>query len=662
MHNSLPYSGVVMRIITTLIFLFIVGSTAFSSVEFEDVNFGFNNGYKSGKWTQLHVNLRSQNELTSFNGELIAETRYIYTDEPIFSYAVPLQLSRTDRKRKTFYIYCPKTSFKLFMKLKHTDGSDKHIKSLNSLPHVTHEITPPTSIANKDYLALVLAPSGDKLQRIIGDKQLDDEGTQTHVEYLQNSRAMPTKWIGYDAVDLVIIREVALTGKRVLKSQQSALLDWVQRGGTLILSGGSNFQFLKGSFIEHQLPIRLIHEETINRIPVVLSKQFGLDSEDNSSQTNTISTFKNIHFELKQGCQTLLGTDEHIYIAKRDFGSGQMICFSFDYNAPPFSELNAGETFWRWLLNTDGKSQRLQAERYVPFRQHEEKLHKQFLSKMPTRVPIIKLLAIILPIYLLSFGGFLLYTFQNGKSGQKRNRGYWIGGLILVLVSVSVIVAAQTVLPKKITAERFSVLSIYPERKSAHLESFVSLRTAAPTKTSMPLTANSFIRPLRLITVAKPPQLSYNSTHQLRGIFVEPWSPSTYVMESFFSYDTSQQALQLENAWQISGDKANYLGAITLGSSDSWSSKLESRTVEKLPLYYGLSEQRMTYTKILQQEGLLQYLLKDVEVQDREVLIGWTSQLNQVSSKISIMSVDENVNANDETYVIMYMDGKDTER
>ena len=656
-----------MRTITALIYVFVVASSAFCALEFEDVTFGFNNGYKSGKWTPLNISLRSQNEPTTFNGELTVETRHIYTDEPIFRYAIPLQLSKTDQKQRTFYLYCPKTTFKLFIQLEHSDESNRQIETSILVPHATHEITPPTSIASKDYLVLVLAPSGDKLQRIIDSKQLDDEGIQTHVKYLPNLRSMPTKWIGYDAVDLVIIREVPLTDKRVLKSQQSALLEWVQRGGTLILSGGSNFQYLKGSFIEHLLPIKLIREETINSIPMSLQKQFGLNSED-KSKTIAKTTFKNIHFQPKQGSHTLLGSDEQIYIAKRDFGSGQIICFSYDYNAPPFSELKAGETFWRWLLNTHGKSQRLQTERYAPFRQHDEKIHKQFLSKMPTQIPIIKLLSIVLPIYLLSFGGFLFYIGKSGKSAQKKNRRYWIGGLIFVVASVSANVVAQTVLPKKISTERFSILSIYPERKNAHLESYVSLRAAARTNTSIPLSSNSFIRPLRMKSVTKPPQLSYDSTYQLRDISIEPWSPSTYVMESFFTFDTSQDVLQLDNAWQISGARANYLGTIALGRNNSWSPESQSRTIQRLPLYDSLSERRMAYAKILQQEGLLQYLLKpeaqptDVEVQNRKVIIGWTSQLKQVPSVIPIMSADENVNANDEIYVIMYMDGKDTER
>ena len=645
-----------MRTITTLISIFVVASSAFSAVEFEEVNFGFNGGYKSGKWTPLNVHLRSQNQSTTFDGELTVETRHIYTDEPIFRYAMPLQLSKTDRKLKTFYINCPKTTFKLFIQLEQSNGSKGQVETSITAPQVTHEITPPTSIANKDYLVLVLAPSGDKLQRIINNKLLDDEGTQAHVKYLPNSRAMPSRWIGYDAVDLVIVREVSLTEARILKSQQSALLDWVQRGGTLILSGGSNFQYLKGSFIEHLLPTKLIREETINDIPTTLRKQFGLNTEEKSSITNVISTFKNIHFESIQGCQTLLGTDEQIYIAKRDFGGGQIICFSFDYNAPPFSELKAGGTFWKWLLKTHGKSEKHYADRFAPFWQHEEKLQKQFLSKMPTQIPIIKLLSIVLPIYLLGFGGLLLYVTKGGKSSQKRSRSYWIGGLIFVLVSVSAIALARVVLPKNLTTERFTILSIYPNRKNAHLQSYISLRTAARTQASMPILSNTFIRPLVNKSIAKPPQLYYDSRSELREISVQPWHPSTYVMESFVPLDTSQNELQLENAWLLSGEKANYLGAIKLSTNNSAFSEAQGKTILKLPPYEGLSEIRMAYAKILQQEGLLQYLLKDVETQNRRVLVGWTSQLNQVLSTIPIISENKDDNVIEETFVILYLD------
>ena len=653
-----------------IVFLaFFVASSAFCAVEIEDVRFGFNNGYKAGKWTPLSVTVRSQNEPNTFNGELAVEVRNFYSDETIYRYAIPLQLSKTDLKHKKLYIYCPKNAIKFFIQVVRTRGNDKEIEIINSEPRATQEFSPLTPIENKDYFVLVLAPSGDKLKKIIDKKQLDDDGIQTHVRYLPNSNALPTRWVGYSAVDLMVIREVLLTERRISKQQQTALLQWVQRGGTLILSGGSAFRYLKGSFIEQYLPVTLIREDTINKVSPVLKQQFGFNTENVESEhgvSNKANTaFKNIHFEPKPRCHTLLGTDEQIYIAKRNFGSGQIICLSFDYNAPLFSDLKAGETFWRWLLKTHGKSPRLFAEQYTPFRQHEDKIHKQFLSRMPTQIPLIKFLAVILPIYLLGFGGFLFYCGKRGQFPQKRNLSYWLGGLIFVLVSVSAIGVARAVLPKKIETDRFSILSVYPEHKIAHLQSYISLRTTARGKTSIALGQNTFIRPLQNESVNKPSQFFQGIPFQLQEVSLEPWSPSTYVKETFFPLDTQQSQITLENAWRITGGKATLLGTITLRSSDLWSLELSSKTINKIPPDEGLDETRKAFAKILRQEGLLQHLLKPEnalainKTQNRTVLIGWTSQFGRILTTIPFLSADENITSNDETLVIMYLDRKD---
>ncbi len=647
----------------TVFLAFFVASSAFCAVDIEDATFGFNNGYRAGKWTPLNVIVRSQNNPNPFIGELTVEVRNLYSDETVYRYMTPLQLSKTDLKLKKLYIYCPKTAIKLFIQVVRTRGNDKKI--INSEPIAIQELSPPAPIENKDYFVLVLAPSGDKLKKIIDKKQLDDDDTQAHIRYLPNSNAMPRRWVGYNAVDLMVIRDVPLTERRVSKQQQIALLEWVQRGGTLIVPGGGNFRYLKDSFIEQFLPVKLAREETIDKVPPTLRQRFGLNITPTDKGDLGGSAFKNIHFEPKPGCYTLLGTDEKIYIAKRNFGSGQIISFAFDYNAPPFSGLKAGETFWRWLLNTHGKSPRLFADKYAPFRQHEEKIHKQFLSKMPTQIPLIKLLTIVLPIYLFCFGGFLHYFGKRGRLSQKRIRGYWIGGLIFVFVSVSAVGIAQTVLPKKIEPERFSILSIYPEQKNAHLQSYVSLRTTARTKTSIALPQNTFIRPLSTEGVAKPPQFFQGTPFQLQEVSLAPWGPKTYVKEAFFSLRTQQSQIKLENAWRITGEEATYLGTITLGKNNLWSTNSPSDIINKMPPHERLEETRNTFAQILQREGLLQYLLKQEKalainkVQPRTVLMGWTSQLEQVSTTIPFMSTDENVTENDETLVIMYLDEKD---
>ena len=602
----------------SLLILIQTAAAAFGAVNVEHVTLGFNDGYKTGKWAPVDITVRSQNE--PFIGELVIEVRNFFSDARIQRYATPIKLGATERQATRFYVYCPKIATKLVTLLMPITGTQGAVsRGRSAASRALTEISPPTPIALKDYFVLALAPSGDKLKQFL-DKKNIGEDAQAHVRYLPNARALPTQWIGYDAVDILVIREVALTERNVTKSQQTALLDWVQRGGTLIVSGGSNFRYLQGSFIEPFLPVWLIGVETVDT--------FQTD-RSNLRVAMPPGKHERIIFKPKASCQVVLGTDETIAIAKRNFGSGQMLCLAFDYNTlfnvRNFSQptgtqakQEAGATFWRRLLETHGKSPRHLAERYAPHRRHEEKIDAQFLKKMPTQVPLIKLLAMALPVYLFSFGAVLFIL-------KRRGRSYWIGGVILVLVSLSAIgLARRGWFPNSIAAEQFSILTMYPERQRAHLQRYVALRATAREETSFRMPQGTFIRPLEPIerdadsgigTAIQAPDF------QMRSAVVEPWYPRTYVEEVFFSWD---------KAWQFDGKPVPV-----------------DRTLKKVPPDEGLNGTRKAFAQILQREGVLQYLLHS----ENATQIGWTSQPVTHSAEVQ--------QTTDETLLILYLNKGD---
>lgn len=628
-------------------------SIAFGAVEIEDVSFGFNGGYKTGTWAPLRIDIRSQEQPTTLVGELTVEVRSFFSDAPIERYASEVHLSPIETLPKDFYVYCPKNATQLIVAfVPRISSGDVALRSTPA--SVIHEVPLPTPFSRKDYFVLVLARSGDKkLKRFIDKKPLAAfEGAQVHVEYLPHSNRLPRDWIGYSAVDVLVIRETVLTKRSISKAQQTALLDWIQRGGTLIMSGGSSFSTLRGSFIEPLLPVELKGLKKIDTLPDALHEQFGFQS---SGSNGTL--FECIAFVPRAGCEILIGTEEHIYVAKRKFGDGQILCFAFDYNAPPFgesrkniekSEQKVGEIFWREFLGRYGKSPRHVADQYALALQHEEEIHKQSLLKMPTQVPLIKLLSIVLPVYLLSFGGFLFYF---GKSKQKSSI-YWIGGCFFVLVSVSVIAITRSVLPNSVTADRLSILSVYSEPDRAHLQSYVSLRATARAEMSIDFTKGTFIRqqetedsetefPEKIGTLVQ------DSRTQLRDMFVEPWHPTTYVKETFL--DTQQLPRILENAWYVVGKEMTYLGNIALAAKpepSKTSLRLQVTPEMEMPPDEELSGTREKFAQILARERVLRHLAAEIDTNSLPYLIGWTSH------GLSDTAIDGNVNTNDETLVI----------
>ena len=646
-----------------LILIFLILSTvsvAFGAVEIEDVRFGFNEGYKTGTWAPLTITVGGQDTFaTSIGtpGQRIAET-YLAVEVRSFSLNTPPQryaMPLTGLQRKNFYIYCPKNATELVIELVPAPQSGNTM-SEDKVRRVMQEIALPTPLARKDFLVLVLAPSGDKLKRFIDKKQLaarDD--AQIHVAYRSNPTSLPRDWIGYSAVDVLVMREIAL--RRISKTQQTAMLDWVQRGGTLIVSGGSNYKYLRDSFIEPFLPVELKKTEQTEKIPAVLHEQLGFRSFGSNS-----TPFERILFSPKPGCERLIETDDQIYIAKRNFGDGQILCLAFDYNATPFSEQQVGETFWSGLLSRHGKSPRHFIDRYALALQHEEKIYQQFLSTSvkagSTQGPLIKLLAIVLPIYLLSFGGFLFYFGRSRKS-----RTYWIGGLLFVLFSLSTIAVARNVLPNSVTADQLSILSVYSDRNRVHLQSYISVRATVHAETSIDFTKGNFIRHQAAESPQKIGTLVQNSSLQLRGLPVEPWYPTTYVQETFL--DAQELPRILENVWHVTGKEMTYLGNVALDTELASKSSLKSRdhdhrdgvlqptaalrrrVTPALPPDEGLRGRRKWFAQILRQEQVLRHLAEERGPNPPSYLIGWTFD------NFTDMVVTGNVNTNSETLVIL---------
>ena len=622
-------------ICAALLLFFPAMSVALGALEIENVQLGFNDGYKLGTWVPVSVTVRSHAAGRVFDGAVAVSVQNFSTDTPLERYTAPLQLVGAESQRKTFSVYCPKNATQLRVQI--VPAPSTPIAPADTL---TQDLLLPTPFSRKDCFVLVLAPSGDRLKRFMDKNVLSVPGDpQVGVRYLPNSLALPSSWIGYNAVDTLVIRGVRLTARQVRTAQQTALLDWLHRGGTLIVSGGSSFNDLKGSFIEPLLPMELRGVQRAESLPAAVREPLGFQPDSDGK-----TPFERIDAVLKPDSEAVISTEDQIYVAKRRVGDGQILCFAFDYNAPPFSEQPVAERFWDGILSAHGKSPRHFYEQYALTLQHEAKTYQHFLSEMPAQVPVIKRLAVVLPIYLIAFGGFLFFF---GRSRQ-RSRIYWIGGAVLVLVSVGALVSARHVLPNAFTGARFSILSVYPEGQRAHLLRYVSLRTTASTETSIGFAKDTFLRRLdtgrRVETIGTSVQ---GAAPQLNTAPMDPWSPMAFVSERLFALEPGDLPQTLEQAWRVSGEEMTYLGDVPLGGTITLPpAQIRRAVTPKLPFDDALTGGRETFARILQRDYVLRYLATEADLKTDPYFIGWTSQ------KVADMQIDANVDTNDETLVI----------
>ena len=620
------------------LFFILSVSSAFAAIELESVELGFDRVYKRERWAPLQVVVTSHNE--DFNGEIRVEVRNIFSDELIQTYATPLSLTRTDRQRRVIHVFLPGVSSQLSIKLvNHAEQA-----------RVSQELTPELPKLLTDLVILALTPSRDLLSRWDG-KQIDDKDKgHTFVAYT-DFKELPAHWNGYNSVDFFVVRGVSLVERRISKRQQQALLDWIHRGGTLLVSGGADLRRLHGSFLETFLPVELGDLRRATQIPESIQR-FGYTAD---------SPFDLIEFKPKPGMVTLVGDGEQIYIAKRFLGGGQIISLGFDYNAPPFSDSPGAEVFWKWLLGAENRTPRHAEAQYEANRRHDEKIQTILTAVPSADAPLIQLLLVFLVVYALGFGALIWW------GGKGKSRLYWIGGIALTVFFSCGVVLPRHFVPSPVFVNRFSILSVYPSTNRAHLQTYIGIIASASVKTSIQFQEGVLVRPLTG-TATPPLQLvepeGAKDPSILRQAALDPWVTRAYFAEAFIDFpvhltwergmmtDRIEHGLPytLENAWLINQGEYPHIG--TIPPETAVEIEENPKRYNRSPLSQSLVGPRKAFMGVLIGEVVLRYLAQE----SAPKLVGWTQ------APLLSMSMDhlrsesfQSVNAVDETLVILYL-------
>ena len=625
--------------------------SAFGVIAIESIEFGFDGYYKRGRWAPLQLLVVSENEHDSFVGKLEVEVTNLLSGETIQTYSTPVTLTRTDRRRYTLHVFQPGTSTKMMVRIVNHEGR----------VNVEREIIPDFPKQTKDLFILALTPPGhDVLDDWHGPQIDSSEEMRTFVLHPASQKHLPLNWIGYDSIDLVVIRGVSLAANRISTTQQSALLDWVRNGGTLLTSGGNNLQYLRDSFLAPLLPVNLGELQTASHLPESLARLGG-----HSDLPINLIDFKlrdNAEI-LSIGSGTVLEKGSYpILASRRLYGSGQIVCLAFDYNVVTAAQSLKSRPLWAQFLTTIGKSPRHLDDRYEPYRRDAEKIHTVLKSLPSGRVPLLRMMSLFLLACLLSVGG---YTWWVGKNAE-RTKHYWIGGFLIVVFFSCAAVLPRHVLSIPVSVSRYSILSVYSEDSRAHLQTYIGAIASADSKSSFLLDSGTYVSPLTQASTSSL-HLVESRSGRLCETDLSAWQTRTYSIESFFDFPAPPSLIEwalarnqdekltrvrhhlpgvLESAGVVYNGKYMHLGAIDPNTSVALEG--DFTPAKRLPPLQDLDGKRKHFAQILAGEGILQYLAED----EVPKLVGWMNQ-----SFLS-MKFDQPVEAIDETFVIIYL-GRD---
>ena len=188
---------------------------------------------------------------------------------------------------------------------------------------------------------------------------------------------LPDQWFGYEAADLVVLTTGTgsdeflrrLFGDQVSASdraKRAALLEWVRRGGRVVVSVGSNAGLVAQlPALQEFLPFGVKPDAPSRSVGGLTLSWTGRDSNIIVQAINPkAGTMPAANLAAKPGraARVLIPppnrqTDDKEPVAvQAAFGLGRVTVLGFDLDRAPFTELGRRPEFWDWVLREAGAS------------------------------------------------------------------------------------------------------------------------------------------------------------------------------------------------------------------------------------------------------------------------------------------------------------------
>ena len=173
---------------------------------------------------------------------------------------------------------------------------------------------------------------------------------------IENVADMPDRWFGYEAVDVMVLTTSSDSFVEQLQAmnqpRRDALLEWVRRGGKLVLSVGRNQQSVarwleKVPLVDGTLKSKITRSTLPN-----LQAWCGADPRQKQPlrqvEIARVQPGPNMH-GLVFEAPTAGDLETRPILLQSSCGLGRVLLVAFDLDAPPFSTWDGQGAFWKKL-------------------------------------------------------------------------------------------------------------------------------------------------------------------------------------------------------------------------------------------------------------------------------------------------------------------------
>jgi hypothetical protein len=197
-------------------------------------------------------------------------------------------------------------------------------------------------------------------------------GGRVELAAITDPSHLPDQWFGYDSADLVILGTGSTdflqrifgegAGAKDL-ARREALLEWVRRGGRLVVTVGANADLVrKLPALQGILPAAIRESEPVRTVTVLPLYWAARQSSIQAGNLAAASGFPvaNLAVDQRRPARVVIPPPVHqsegfVPLAVQSgFGLGKITLIAFDLDRPPFSEFGSRAEFWDWVLREGG--------------------------------------------------------------------------------------------------------------------------------------------------------------------------------------------------------------------------------------------------------------------------------------------------------------------
>ncbi|MBN9520343.1 hypothetical protein J0H58_17730 [bacterium] len=311
-------------------------------------------------------------------------------------------------------------------------------------------------------------------------------GGRVEVAAVTDLPLLPDHWVGYDAADVVVLTTASgdLFGRLFSPAgdrKREALLEWVRRGGRLVVSAGEKAPLLGAHPAARAIlpagpkaePVR-----TTNRLPLYWSAR---ETSQTSTMAGNLATlgagFPVANLEPTRPGRVLIppparqADDKDIVAAQSGFGLGRVTLIAFDLDRPPFTEFASRAEFWDWVLREGGASRASVGSEGKPRppaagpTDDEDELAVALRTHVDTfdGVPVVSFgwVAVLIAFYLVLIGPVEYYVLKRVLGRVELT---WLTfPLIVVTVSLLAYWSAAAVKGHDLRVNSVEVIDVFPE-------------------------------------------------------------------------------------------------------------------------------------------------------------------------------------------------------